>query len=149
VFSVTFRPFFLPGITSIPVEMEAVGPYGWSALFFGGGGGGKSPPPPGFGTRARPPPNLVTLKTGPRKYWKGGRLGLWVGLAFFWGGGGDERPPPTRIRTPVRPATNLVALHTGAREYSERRCRWDGNIKTDLRTIGCAVTQRHKIRAIK
>lgn len=32
--SVTLRPFFLPGITSVPVEVEAGDPYGWSELLF-------------------------------------------------------------------------------------------------------------------
>ena len=35
VVSVTLRPFFLQGITSVPIEVEAGELYGWSALFFG------------------------------------------------------------------------------------------------------------------
>jgi hypothetical protein len=35
VISFTLRTFFLPGITSVPIEMEAGGPYGCSALFWG------------------------------------------------------------------------------------------------------------------
>lgn len=51
-----------PGITSVPIEMEAGGPYGWPALFFFLEM--KNSPPTGIRTPVRPATSLLALPSG-------------------------------------------------------------------------------------
>jgi hypothetical protein len=71
VVSVTLQPFCIPGETSVPIEMEAGGPYGGSAIF----GRMKNSPPIGIRNPVRPATSLVAYHTGTENVRNEGFLG--------------------------------------------------------------------------